>query len=49
MQSCVRIPKVLEVEAKDVEHPSEYSKWRRMKVQSKVNLEDLLVEFSTKK
>ena len=49
MQNCVRIPKVPEVEAEDLAQPSEYSKWRRMKVQSEVNLEDLLVEFSTEK
>ena len=49
MQNCVRICKVPEVEAEDVEHPSEVQKRRRMKVQSEVNLEDLLVEFSTEK
>ena len=49
MQNSVRIPKVPEVEAEDVEHPSEVQKRRRMKVQSEVNLEDLLVEFSTEK
>ena len=49
MQNCVRICKVPEVEAEDVEHPSEVQKRRRMKVQSEVNLEDLLVEFSSEK
>ena len=49
MQNCVRIPKVPEVEAEVLEHPSEVQKRRRMKVQSEENLVGLLVEFSTEK
>ena len=48
-QNSIRIPKAPEVEAEDVEQPSEVQKRRRMKVQSEVNLEDLLVEFSSEK